>query len=48
MGVGGGRQAAAPSRSLDPEEEPFWRFSWDHMGTYDLPAMLDMVSLRWR
>lgn len=32
--------------SLDPEEEPFWRFSWDHMGTYDLPAMLDMVMER--
>merc|ERR1719228_1365 len=26
---------------LDPNEEPFWRFSWDQMGRYDLPAMLD-------
>jgi len=26
--------------SLDPDKEPFWRFSWDQMGQFDLPAML--------
>jgi len=26
---------------LDPNEEPFWKFSWDQMGRFDLPAMLD-------
>ena len=30
---------------LDPNEEPFWRFSWDQMGRYDLPAMLDRVRI---
>ena len=30
---------------LDPNEEPFWRFSWDQMGRFDLPAMLDRVSV---
>ena len=29
---------------LNPNEEPFWRFSWDQMGRFDLPAMLDRVS----
>jgi lysosomal acid lipase/cholesteryl ester hydrolase len=29
--------------SLDPELEPFWQFSWDQMGRYDLPAMLDLA-----
>jgi len=29
--------------TLNPDEEPFWRFSWDQMGQYDLPAMLVMM-----
>ena len=29
--------------SLDPDEEIFWRFSWDQMGEFDLPAMLQYV-----
>ena len=29
--------------SLDPEQEKFWKFSFDQMGWYDLPAMLEMV-----
>ena len=30
---------------LNPNEEPFWRFSWDQMGRFDLPAMLDRVGI---
>jgi len=28
---------------LDPDKEPFWRFSYDQMGEFDLPAMLVFV-----
>jgi len=27
--------------TLDPEELPFWLFSWDEMARYDLPAMIN-------
>lgn len=26
---------------LDPNDIPFWSFSWDQMAAYDLPAMVD-------
>ena len=29
--------------SLDPGSKEFWRFSWDEMAKYDLPAMLNFV-----
>lgn len=29
---------------LDPEQDEFWQFSWDQMGAYDLPTMLQHVS----
>jgi len=29
---------------MDPDQEQFWRFSWDEMGQYDLPAMLFYVT----
>uniref|UniRef100_A0A2C9JRY0 Lipase n=1 Tax=Biomphalaria glabrata TaxID=6526 RepID=A0A2C9JRY0_BIOGL len=28
---------------LDPNENEFWRFSWDEMAKYDLPAMINFV-----
>jgi len=28
---------------LSPEDHNFWKFSWDHMGSYDLPAMFDHI-----
>ncbi|EFX86485.1 hypothetical protein DAPPUDRAFT_312736 [Daphnia pulex] len=28
---------------LDPSEEAFWNFSWDEMGKYDIPAVVDFV-----
>lgn len=30
--------------TLDPDQEIFWRFSWDQMGEFDLPAMLHYVK----
>ena len=29
---------------LDPEQEQFWQFSWDQMGLYDIPTMLQYVD----
>ena len=29
--------------SLDPKMKDFWRFSWDEMGKYDIPAMIEKV-----
>ena len=29
---------------LDPDQKEFWKFSWDEMGQYDLPAMLFHVT----
>ena len=26
-----------------PENEDFWHFSVDHVGTYDIPAMIDRI-----
>ncbi|TRY73442.1 hypothetical protein TCAL_06993 [Tigriopus californicus] len=28
---------------LNPNKEEFWHFSWDEMGKYDIPAMVDKV-----
>lgn len=28
---------------LNPDEQPFWKFSWHEIGYYDLPAMIDYV-----
>ena len=28
---------------LSPSSDAFWRFSWDEMAKYDLPAMVDYV-----
>lgn len=29
--------------SLDPKKHPFWKFTWDEMQKYDLPAMVDHI-----
>jgi len=28
---------------LNPNDSEFWKFSWDEMGAYDVPAMIDYV-----
>ena len=33
------------SGCVDPDDNDFWLFSWDQMGKYDLPAMIDTVLL---
>ena len=30
---------------LNPKNKEFWNFSWDEMGKYDLPAMIDRILL---
>ena len=32
--------------SLDPDETAFWEFSFDEVGSYDIPAMIDMIKLK--
>ena len=29
---------------LDPDQDEFWQFSWDQMGLYDIPSMLQHVQ----
>lgn len=29
---------------LDPEQKPFWDFSWHEIGVHDLPSMIDFVT----
>jgi len=29
--------------SLNPNDKEFWHFSWDEMGRYDIPAMIDKI-----
>lgn len=29
--------------TLDPDEGPFWQFSWHEMGMFDLPAIVDFI-----
>merc|ERR1711860_210687 len=29
--------------TLDPNKNEFWKFSWNEMGTYDIPAMIDTI-----
>jgi len=31
-------------KSLDPQELDFWKFSWDQMGEFDLPALIEYVT----
>lgn len=30
--------------SMDPNKREFWRFSWDEMAQYDLPAIFDKIQ----
>lgn len=30
---------------MDPDDVEFWDFSWDEMGKFDLPAMIDQILL---
>jgi len=29
--------------TLSPEDEPYWEYSWDEMGRYDIPANIDYI-----
>ena len=29
--------------TLRPDQKEFWKFSWDEMGKYDIPAMIDHI-----
>lgn len=43
MGNCRGNRYSTAHRTLDPVNEDFWRFSWDEIGQFDLPAMIDHV-----
>lgn len=43
MGNARGNKHSRQHVSMSPETEEFWNFSWDEIGRYDLPAMIDFV-----
>lgn len=43
MGNCRGNRYSTAHVSLSPESDTFWRFSWDEIGQFDLPAMIDYV-----
>eukprot|EP01133_Synstelium_polycarpum_P003673 gene3673-4228_t len=44
MGNNRGNTYSTNHTTLSPKEPTFWRFSFDEMGKYDFPAMLNYVS----
>lgn len=46
LGNSRGNTFSRAHTSLDPDknEKKFWNFSWFEMGTYDLPAVIDMIQ----
>lgn len=43
MGNARGNKHSKKHVSMSPDTEQFWNFSWDEIGRYDLPAMIDYV-----
>ncbi|XP_013192739.2 lipase 3 [Amyelois transitella] len=43
MGNARGNVHSRHHEHLSPESDEFWEFSWDEIGRYDLPAMIDYV-----
>lgn len=43
MGNCRGNRYSTAHTTLDPAQEAFWRFSWDEIGRFDIPALIDHV-----
>lgn len=43
MGNARGTEMSRQHVSLDPNEQEYWAFSWQHIGERDLPAFIDFV-----
>lgn len=43
MGNARGNTYSRKHISLNPDKAKFWKFSWNEIGYYDLPAMIDYV-----
>lgn len=43
MGNARGNTFSRKHKTLSPKDKRFWAFSWDEIGYYDLPAMIDYV-----
>lgn len=43
LGNARGNKHSRKHEKLSPEAPEFWNFSWDEIGRYDLPAMIDYV-----
>ena len=43
LGNSRGNKYSRKHVSLNTESKEFWNFSWEELGTYDLPAMTDYI-----
>jgi len=43
LGNSRGNTYSRKHSTLNPEEEEYWSFSWDELGKYDIPAIVDYI-----
>lgn len=43
LGNNRGNKYSRRHQTLSPESEKFWDFSWEELGTYDLPAFTEYI-----
>lgn len=44
LGNNRGNRFSTAHASLDVKSKAYWQFSWEHMGRYDTPAVLDYIT----
>lgn len=44
MGNARGNKYSKAHKSLDTNQTKYWQFSWDEIGMYDIPAMIDYIT----
>ncbi len=43
MGNSRGTRYSNKHKTLDPSKKPYWEFTWEEMGTKDVPAFVDCI-----
>jgi pimeloyl-ACP methyl ester carboxylesterase len=43
LGNNRGSRLSLAHETLDPKSKAFWQFTWEELGTYDTPAMIDYI-----